>query len=85
MTKTTISAREFKKHPRRARHAAVNGPVFISERGRHAFALLTIEESRRIGGRSESILDLLAVPEAAKIDFDPPRVGAAPVRPADFS
>jgi prevent-host-death family protein len=81
----TISMKEFEKDPRRARKAAADGPVFISERGRHAFALITIEEYRRIGGRAESIADLLANSEAAKIDFDPPRVGAEPVRPADFS
>jgi prevent-host-death family protein len=81
----TISMKEFEKDPRRARKAAADEPVFISERGRHAFALITIEEYRRMGGRAESIADLLASPEAAKIDFDPPRVGEEPVRPADFS
>ncbi len=82
---TTITSREFVKDPKRARKAAANGPVFISERGRHAFVLLTIDEYRRIGGRGESILDLLAMPEAAEIEFDPPRLGDEPVRPADFS
>ena len=75
MTATTITSKEFEKEPKRAREAAADGPVFISECGRHAFALLTIEEYRRLGGRGESILDLLAMPEAADIDFDPPRMG----------
>jgi prevent-host-death family protein len=82
---TTITGREFIKDPKRARKAAANGPVFITERGRHAFVLLTIEQYRRIGARGESILDLLAMPEAAEIDFEPPRLGDEPVRLADFS
>ncbi len=80
-----MSNKEFEKNPKRARKAAVNSPVFISECGRHAFALLTIEEYRRIGGKAESIAELLAMPEAAEIDFDPPRMGGELVRPADFS
>jgi prevent-host-death family protein len=82
---TTLSSEEFEKDPKRARQAAADGPVFISERGRHAFALLTIAEYRRIGGRAESIDELLHDPEAAEIDFEPPRIGDELVRPADFS
>ena len=72
---TTLSSREFEKDPKRAREAAINGPVFINERGSHAFVLVTIEEYRRIGGRAESIVDLLAMPEADEVEFDQPRMG----------
>jgi hypothetical protein len=85
MSTTTLSSQEFEKDPKRARKAAADGPVFISERGRHGFALLTIEECRRIGGGAESIHELLSDPEAAAIDFEPPRMGDEPIRPADFT
>jgi hypothetical protein len=51
MTPTTISSKEFGKDPKRARKAAAKGPVFISEGGRHAYVLLTVEEYRKIGGQ----------------------------------
>jgi hypothetical protein len=85
MTPTTISSKEFGKDPKRARKAATKGPVFISEGGRHPYVLLTVEEYREIGGRGESMAGLLAMPEAAEIDFDPPRMGDELIRPADFS
>jgi hypothetical protein len=85
MSSTTISSRKFDKDPKCARKAADNGPVFISERGRHTYALLTIEEYRRIGGSAETILDLIAMPRTGDIDFDPPRMGDILTRPVDFS
>jgi PHD/YefM family antitoxin component YafN of YafNO toxin-antitoxin module len=85
MKTTTLSCREFEKDPKRARKATAHGPVFINEHGRLAYVLLTIEEYRRIGGTAEPIPDLLAMPEAADIDFDPPRMGNELIGPVDFS
>ena len=85
MNKTTISIRTFDKYPKRARKAAADGPVFVSERGRHAYALLTIEEYRRIGGDAASLLARLAMPGVGDIDFDPPRMGDEPIQAVDFS
>lgn len=50
----TISWSELGRSTRRARKAAENGPVFITERGVIAFALMTIEEYIRVGGSVES-------------------------------
>jgi hypothetical protein len=36
--------------------------------------LLTAEEYERITGGQKSIADLLAMPEAADIEFEPPRL-----------
>jgi len=36
--------------------------------------LLTVEEYQRITGDQESITDLLAMPEAAEIEFKPSRL-----------
>ncbi len=41
---TTLSSREFNQDTGRAKKASKNGPVFITDRGRPAHVLLTIEE-----------------------------------------
>lgn len=55
------------------------------DHGCHAYVLLTIEEYWRINGCRESILDLLTMPEAAEIEFEPPRLGDEFPKPADWS
>lgn len=74
MAITTVSSREFNQDATAAKKASARGPVFITHRGRPAHVLLTIEEYQNITGKSESIADLLAMPEAAEIEFHPPRL-----------
>ena len=83
MTVTTLSSREFNQDTSRAKKAAENGPVFITDRGRPAYVLLNIEEYRRLTRSNRKIADALAMPGVEDIEFDPPRVGIN-VRPADF-
>jgi prevent-host-death family protein len=71
---TKLSSREFNQDTSRAKRAAKRGPVFITDRGRPSHVLLTAEEYERITGGQKSIADLLAMPEAAEIEFDPPRL-----------
>jgi prevent-host-death family protein len=82
---TTLSSREFNQGASRAKKAAKLGPVFITDRGRPAHVLLTIEEYRKVTGKGESIADLLAMPEAAEIEFEFPRLDGIFFYPADFS
>ena len=84
MTITTVTSREFNQDTSGAKKAASNGPVFITDRGKPAHVLLSIDEYRRITGGRRNIADVLAMPGLADIDFDPPRanIGAGP---ADFS
>lgn len=84
MTAKTVSSREFNQDVSGAKRAANEGPVFITDRGRPAHVLLSIEEYRRLTGGQATMGELLALPGAEDIDFDPPRarVGA---RPADLS
>src|SRR5207302_1465916 len=65
--------------------AAKRGPVFITDRGRPSHVLLTAEEYQRITGGQKSIADLLAMPEAAEIEFEPPRLAGHLHEPADLS
>ena len=83
---TTLSSREFNQDTGRAKRAARRGPVFITNRGRAAHVLLTIEKYEEMAGKQKSIVDMLAMPEAANIDFEAPRFGGDefPV-PADLS
>lgn len=84
MTVTTLSSREFNQDTGRAKKAASKGPVFITDRGKPAHVLLSIEEYRRITGGRRKIADALTMPGIADIEFDPPRVDIGS-RPAEFS
>ena len=70
---TTLSSREFNQDTSGAKKAAREGPVFITDRGRPAHVLLTIDEYQRLSGGSESIVEMLAMPGIEDIEFEPPR------------
>lgn len=61
MTITTLSSRQFSQDASGARKAAQNGPVFITDRGRPAHVLLTIEQYQQLIGQQANIVDLLAI------------------------
>jgi len=84
VTIKTLSSREFNQDTSGAKRAAKEGPVFITDRGVPAHVLLTIEEYRKLSGNEPSIADLLHMPGAADIEFDPPRMNLIS-KPADFS
>lgn len=85
MSMTILSSRQFNQDASHAKKAARQGPVFITDRGRPAHVLLTIEEYQRITGASVSIVDLLAMPGVEDLDFEPPRWLGDVLRPADLS
>ncbi len=82
---TTMSSREFNQDVSKAKRAALSGPVFITDRGHTAHVLLSIDEYKKITDRKESIVELLAMPDVADIDFEPPRLNRELYRPADLS
>lgn len=47
--------------------------------------LLTIEDYQKITNKPENIADLLAMPHAEEIDFNPPRLTGRLHRPAKLS
>jgi prevent-host-death family protein len=85
MAITKLSSREFNQDTSKAKRAAKRGPVFITDRGRPSHVLLTAEEYERIIGGQKSIADLLAMPEAAEIEFDPPRLSGDLHKQTDLS
>jgi prevent-host-death family protein len=84
MAITTLSSREFNQDSNQAKRASLNGPVFITDRGKPAHVLLSIDEYRRLTREQRSIADALALPGAETIEFDPPR-STIESRPAGFS
>jgi prevent-host-death family protein len=74
MAITRLSSREFSQNTSKAKSAAKRGPVFITDRGRPTHVLLTVEEYQRMMRGQKSIADLLSMPEAAEIHFEPPRL-----------
>ncbi|WP_323836403.1 type II toxin-antitoxin system Phd/YefM family antitoxin [Photorhabdus africana] len=87
MSITTLSSRELNQDVSRAKKAAKSGPVFITDRGKPAHVLLTIEEYQRITKQRRNIADALAMPGVEDIEFNPPRVAipCSNSRPANFS
>jgi prevent-host-death family protein len=85
MGATTFSSREFNQDASRAKKAAQNGPVFITDRGRPAHVLLSIEEYRRLTGGGKSLLDAIADDsEGGDFDFVPPKLEGPLGRAVDF-
>ena len=71
---TTLSSRAFNQDASGAKKAANNGPVFITDRGKPAHVLLNIEDYQRLIGHRTKITELLAMPEAAIVEFSPEKV-----------
>jgi len=82
---TTLSSREFNQDTSRAKKAASEGPVFITDRGTPAHVLLSIDEYQRLTGGQGSIIDRLGLPsgiEDVELEIPPLRDRA---RAADFT
>ena len=80
---TTMTSREFNQDAARAKRAAKSGPVFITDRGRPAHVLLTAEHYQALVSQRVSLAEVLSMPAAAVIDFEPPR-SRVRHRPADL-
>ena len=74
MAISTVTSRELNQDVGRAKKAAKSGPVFITDRGKPAHVLLSIEDYRRLAGQQRSLADVLSRPGLSDIEFEPPRV-----------
>jgi hypothetical protein len=73
----TFTARNFTRDVSAAKRATAHGPVFVTDRGRPAFALLNIEQYYQLNAhaKSRSLLDVMdSIACEGAIDFDPPRL-----------
>ncbi|HEY1980391.1 MAG TPA: type II toxin-antitoxin system Phd/YefM family antitoxin [Xanthobacteraceae bacterium] len=71
----TLTSREFNQDTSGAKKAARRGPVFITDRGRPAHVLLTIEDYQRLAGGAMSLAEALAQSGDDDFEFEPLRVG----------
>lgn len=81
---TTISSRDFNQDVGRAKRAAHDGPVFITDRGRPSHVLLTFEAFRHLTQQNETIVDLLAQSDVTDVDIEASRAGSGWDNPATF-
>ena len=70
----SFSSREFNQDVSRAKKAALQAPVFITDRGRPSHVLLSIEEYQRLTHTLPTIVELLAM--QADIEFEPQTITA---------
>jgi len=84
MTITTVSSREFNQDVSKIKRASLNGPVFITDRGHPSHVLLAIKDYQKLTKTRENIVDLLAMPDATDIDFEPSKLKNKIYRPEDF-
>lgn len=75
---STMTSREFNQDVGKAKRDARLEPVFVTDRGRPTHVLMSFDAFRQLTGRTESIVDLLAMPEpgAEVIDLDTGRSGS---------
>lgn len=73
MSVTTLSSREFNQDASGAKKAAMQGPVFITDRGRPAHVLLSIADYQKMVSGASNIVDMLAM--TSDVEFEPVRAG----------
>ena len=71
----TVSSRELNQDVGRAKRAAEDGPVVITDRGRPSHVLLSWAEYRRLSGGPRNLAAVLAAPALSDIPFEPEKSG----------
>ncbi|STX27914.1 Phd_YefM [Legionella beliardensis] len=69
-----VTSREFNQDVSKIRRDARNEPVFITDRGRAAHVLMSIQDYEKLISQKETIVDLLAMAKIADIDFEPEKL-----------
>jgi hypothetical protein len=81
---TMISSRVFNQDVGKAKKAAENGPVIISERGRPSHVLMLYADYEKLAPGPRTVAAALAQKEVADFEFEPPRMGDTIIRPIEF-
>jgi prevent-host-death family protein len=79
-----MTSREFNQSASEAKKASLDGPVFITDRGKPSHVLLSIEEYRKLSGGITTLADALAQLDSTDVELEAPRVGRL-YRGADLS
>ena len=80
----SMSSREFNQGTGSAKVAALDGPVYVTDRGKPSHVLLSYEDYRQLVKDDQSLAEVLCnTPGAGDIDLEVPDRGS-PARPAVF-
>ena len=77
MSITSLSSREVNHDVSKAKKAAQNGPVIITDRGKPSHVLMTYSEFERLSGKRRNLVDALAMPGLSAIEVETPRAKIA--------
>jgi prevent-host-death family protein len=66
---STLSSREFNQDTGRAKREAINGPVYITDRGKPSHVLLSYDEYKAITTKQVSIGEMLSMDGVEDIEF----------------
>jgi PHD/YefM family antitoxin component YafN of YafNO toxin-antitoxin module len=72
-----ITSRDFNQDVSQAKRAARIEPVFVTDRGKATHVLMSVEAYRKLTGQTETIVDLLAMPNLPAIDLEAARAADA--------
>lgn len=79
-----MTSREFNRATGEAKSAARTGPVYITDRGRPSFVLLSFSDYQRLTGDQPSIVELLGGPAGVEdVEMEVPPSRETPV-PAEL-
>lgn len=81
---SSLTSREFNQDVGRAKRAADEGPVIITDRGRPAYVLMRHETYQHLAAQGPGIRALLSHPESEDVAFEPPRLGEDPLQPDEL-
>ena len=73
----TLSSRELNQDLGRAKKAALDGPVVITDRGKPAHVLLSYADYQRLTDKPRTLLQALDMPGMGNMEgvaFDPPKL-----------
>jgi len=79
-----MTSREFNQNSSAAKKAALQGPVFITDRGEISHVLLSYAAYSKLSDK-KNIVDMLACPESADYDFEPEKISTPIFKPVDLS
>ncbi|PYE88143.1 prevent-host-death family protein [Phyllobacterium leguminum] len=81
---TTLSSHELSRHLGRARRAAKDGPVIITNWGKPAHVLMSFDEYKRLTGKKKTLGELLAYPGTEDVELPLPDCSEL-AKPIDMS
>lgn len=79
-----LTSREFNHDLARAKRAAREAPVVISDRGKPDLVLMSVQEYRRLSDRPDGFLERIGCRDMADVDFQEDRHPNSSLRSVDF-